>query len=415
MKHLAIITVVASLVAGNFIQAENWNQWRGTDRADHSPDKGLLKEWPANGPTLKWIFKEAGIGYSGPAIVENVLYTLGAREDEETLIAVDAKTGTELWHLGLAPVYDNNWGNGPRSTPSIDAGVAYVMTAKGDLSAVDLKSKKLLWKVSMTSPELGGKLPGWGYTESPLVDGNQVVCTPGGKNGAMVAVDKATGKVLWQSEGMKKEAWYSSAVKAKIQGKVQYVQFCHENLFGVEASSGKVLWSTPWRGGVAVIPTPIIDGNSVYVTSGYKAGCKKVTIGADMSVTTDYDMENDGMVDHHGGVIALDGHIYGHSDKGGWTCQKIADGTTVWQNKSLDKGAIGYADGMFYCLGENKGDVALIEATTQGWTEKGRFTLAPQTSLRKKDGRVWTHPVILDGNLYLRDQELVFCFDVKAK
>ncbi len=412
LRHTA--TAAATLLLAMLpAAAENWTQWRGPHRIDHSPDKGLLKAWPAEGPKQDWVFKNAGVGYSGPAIVDGVIYTLGAREDEEQLIVLDAKSGKELWSVGISPSYENNWGNGPRSTPTIVEGIAYIMSAKGDLAAVDLKSKKISWKVSMTE-DLGGKLPGWGYTESILVDGNQVICTPGGKEGAVAALDKKTGKVIWQSAEMAKEAWYSSPVKATINGKDQYVQLAHKNLFGVDAKSGAVLWKTDWRGGVAVIPTPIVKGDSVYITSGYNAGCKKVTITSS-GVNVDYDHEGETMVNHHGGVIALGEHIFGHSDKGGWTCQKWDDGSLVWQSKKLDKGAIGYADGMFYCVGENKGDVVLIEASTTGWNESGRFVLSPQSEIRKKEGRIWTHPVILDGKLYLRDQDMIYCYDVKGK
>jgi outer membrane protein assembly factor BamB len=414
MKRTLLTGFSLLCLGSTAVFAENWPQWRGPQRIDHSPDTGLLKSWPSTGPKKVWMFENAGVGYSGPAIVDGVLYTLGAREDEEQLIALDAKTGKELWFATLAPVYDNKWGDGPRSTPTIDGGVAYVMAAKGDLHAIDLRSKKSLWSVSMTK-DLGGKLQSWGYTESPLVDGDQVICTPGGKKGAMAALNKKTGKVIWQSEELTEEAWYSSPMKATIQGKAQYVQLCHGNLFGADAKTGKILWKTDWRGGVAVIPTPIIDGNSVYITSGYGAGCKKVTIEANGDVKTEYDMQKEGMVNHHGGVIALDGHLFGHSDSGGWTCQKLSDGSIVWRSKELDKGAIGYADGMLYCLGENKGDVVLIEASTSGWSEKGRFVLDPQTKIREKDGRIWTHPVILDGKLYLRDQDLIYCYDVKGK
>jgi outer membrane protein assembly factor BamB len=394
--------------------AENWSQWRGVNRVGHSPDKGLLKSWPEGGPKQTWVFKEAGVGYSGPAIVDGKLYTLGAREDEEQLIVLDAKTGKEVWHVAISSIYDNKWGNGPRSTPTIENGVAYVMTAKGDCAAIDLASKKILWKVSMTD-DLGGKLPGWGYTESVLLDGDKIICTPGGKKGAVAALESKTGKVIWQSAEMAEEAWYSSPVKATIQGKEQYVQLAHGNLFGVDAKSGAVLWKTDWRGGVAVIPTPIIDGDSVYITSGYNAGCKRVTISASGEAVVDFDNEGSSMVNHHGGVIARDGHVFGHSEKGGWTCQNLKTGEVVWKDKSLGKGAIGYADGMFYCQSEDKGEIVLIEASTSAWSEKGRFVLEPQSSIRKKDGRIWTHPVILDGNLYLRDQDHIYCYDVKGE
>jgi len=404
----------ASLLAlAPAMQAEDWPAWRGAKRDDSSNEKGLLKNWPADGPKAAWVFKDAGIGYSGPAIVGGKLYTMGAREDVEQIICLDAMTGKELWSAELGPVLQNNWGDGPRATPTVDGDMIYAMSAKGHLLCVALKDGKQVWKKKMVE-ELGGKLPGWGYTESVLVDGEQVICTPGGDKGAVAALDKKTGELKWQSADLKEEAWYSSPVVAEFHGKRQYVQLVHGNLFAVSSKDGAVLWKTPWRGGVAVIPTPIISGISVYITSGYGAGCKKVTIGNDMSVTTDYDMEGKGIVNHHGGVILLDGKLYGHSDAGGWTCQNFDDGKILWQEGKLGKGAIAYADGRFYCVDENDGTVALIAASPKGWEETGRFKLSPQTQKRKKDGRVWTHPVIVNGKLYLRDQEIIHCYDVKG-
>jgi outer membrane protein assembly factor BamB len=246
------------------------------------------------------------------------------------------------------------------------------------------------------------------------VDGDQVICTPGGPKGALAALDKKTGAVKWQSKDLAQEAWYSSPVVATFHGKRQYVQVVHGNLAGIDANNGDVLWKTAWRGGVAVIPTPIISGNSVYITSGYNAGCKKVTISADMSVATDYDIEKAGMVNHHGGVILLDGKLYGHSDAGGWVCQNFDDGKILWKEGKLGKGAVGYADGKLYCLSEGDGTVVLADASAEGWKESGRFKLSPQTDKRKKDGRIWTHPVIVNGKLYLRDQDLIYCFNVRA-
>lgn len=403
----ALVSTVITTIAAD------WPAWRGAKRDDASTEKGLLQSWSQEGPKQVWTFKDAGIGYSGPAIVGGKLYTMGAREDVEQVICLDAATGKELWSAELGPVLQNNWGDGPRATPTVDGEVLYAMSAKGHLCCISVKDGKLVWKKKMEE-DLGGKLPGWGYTESVLVDGDQVICTPGGGKGSLAALDKKTGDVRWQSADLKEESWYSSPVVAEIQGQRQYVQLVHGNLFGAAAKSGAVLWKTPWRGGVAVIPTPIISGNSVYITSGYGAGCKKVTIGKDMSVAVDYDMEGGGIVNHHGGVILHEGKLYGHSDSGGWTCQNFEDGKVLWQSGNLGKGAIGYADGHFYCVDENNGSVALITASPTGWEEKGRFTLSPQTKLRKKDGRVWTHPIILNGKLYLRDQEIIHCYDVKG-
>ncbi len=395
------------------VHAEDWPAWRGAHRDDHSAATGLLKTWPSEGPKLAWIFKNAGIGYSGPAIVGGKLYTLAAREDAEQVLCLDAETGAELWAAEIGPVLQNDWGNGPRATPSVDGAYVYAMSAKGHLNCISLADHKVLWKKKMEE-DLGGKLPGWGYTESVLVDGDQVICTPGGAKGALAALDAKTGAVRWQSKELAEEAWYSSPVVATIQGKKQYVQMVHGNVAGIDASNGSVLWKTPWRGKVAAIPTPIVAGNSVYITSGYGVGCKKITVGPDWQVATDYDLEKGGIGNHHGGVILIDGKIYGHSDEGGWCCQDFADGKLLWKDSSLGKGAVGFAEGKLYCVSESEGTVVLADASADGWKEHGRFKLSPQTTLRKEKGRIWTHPVIVNGKLYLRDQDLIYCFNVHA-
>ncbi len=184
-----------------------------------------------------------------------------------------------------------------------------------------------------------------------------------------------------------------------------------QSIVGLDAKDGKVLWKSPFPGKVAVIPTPIYRDGQVYVTAGYSVGCKSVKIVEGAEPETLY--ENKVMKNHHGGAILVGDYVYGHSDGGGWVCQNFKTGVEVWSEKKLGKGAIACADGMLYCLDESKGTVALIEASPDGWKEHGRFTLSPQTQIRNPQGRIWTHPVISNGKLYLRDQDLIYCFDVK--
>ncbi|MEM1305741.1 MAG: PQQ-binding-like beta-propeller repeat protein, partial [Planctomycetota bacterium] len=208
-------------------------------------------------------------------------------------------------------------------------------------------------------------------------------------------------------------AHYSSVMAATINGQPQYVQLLEQRLIALAPSTGQLLWETEWPGRIAVIPTPVIRDNHVYITTGYGVGSKRVTISPDNEVTVDY--ENKVMKNHHGGVVLLGDHLFGYSDKAGWVCQDFETGESVWrERRDLGKGAISYADGRFYCLDERSGEMVLIAASTDGWQEHGRFTLDPQTELRKPKGKIWMHPVIVNGKLYLRDQELLFCFDVSA-
>lgn len=410
VKFFTLLIVLGSLVRPAARAASSdWPQWRGTDRSGVSQETGLLKTWPAGGPKRVWLYGRAGLGYSGPAIANGKLFTLGTRDGNEVLLALDAETGKELWTASLGRVLQNDWGDGPRGTPAVDGDRVYALSGPGTLVCANAADGKILWRTSMDA--LGGEEPNWGYTESVLVDGPRVLCTPGGSRGTVAALDKLTGKLLWQSKEFTEAAHYSSIVPAQINGTAQYVQRTERNVVGIAAETGKLLWQTSFAGRTAVIPTPIVRGNEIYVTAGYGSGCKLVRIGSDNRVTTVY--ENKVMKNHHGGAILVGDHVYGHGDPG-WICQDFKTGESVWTSRSLGKGALGYADGMLYCLEEGTGNVALVEATPAGWKEHGRFKPEPQSKIRSSQGRIWTHPVISNGKLYLRDQDLIYCYDVKA-
>jgi outer membrane protein assembly factor BamB len=388
--------------------AGDWPQWRGPNRDDNNTETGLLKQWPAEGPKRAWLFDKAGMGYSGFSVAGGKLFTMGTRDNKEVLIALDANSGKELWASPISDILSNGWGDGPRGTPTVDGARVYTMSGTGNLVCAEAANGKVVWTKAMK--DLGGKTPNWGYTESPLVDGKLVVVTPGGDKGTMAALDKQTGALVWQSTDITEGAQYSSIVPATINGKKQYVQLVMQTVFGADAATGKVIWRSPWSGSVAVIPTPIVKGDEVFISSGYKAGCKKVKVNG--SEVTDVFLNKD-LENHHGGVILVGDYLYGHSGKGGWTCMAWADGTVKWQEKSVGKGAVGYADGMLYCLEEKGGNVILAGASPVGWKEHGRFKLDPQAANRNPKGAIWVHPVIANGKLYLRDQEFIYCFDVK--
>jgi outer membrane protein assembly factor BamB len=321
-----------------------------------------------------------------------------------------------VWTAEIGEIFRNGWGDGARGTPTVDGDRVYALGAEGNLICAQTKSGEILWKISLEE-DLGGSIPNWGYSESPLVDGDHVLCTPGGDKGAIAALDKMSGKLIWQTEDFTDTAHYASIIPSKFAAMRHLVQLTQENAVGISPADGTTLWSIPWPGRVAVIPTPVVSEGSVFVTSGYGSGCKLIRLasaGDKIEATEAY--ESKLMKNHHGGVVLADGHIYGYSDGVGWLCMELETGKEVWSEKEkLGKGAITYADGHLYCLSEETGEVVLIAASTEGWNEKGRFTLTPQTTHRKSDGGIWTHPVISHGRLYLRDQEFVYCFDISQK
>jgi len=396
----------------------DWPGWRGPKRDNRSPDTGLLKEWPEGGPKLLWTYENGGIGYSCSSLVGGKLFFTGSRNGEAEIICLDASNGKELWSSKIGADkgegYNTGWGGGPRGAVTIDGGLAYAMSANGSLACVSAEDGTRKWGKELVA-DLGGAEPKWGFSESPLVDGDKVIVTPGGKKGAIVALNKLTGEVIWQSKDLSEGAQYASVTVAVVNGQRQYIQLFMNKLVGVSAEDGKLLWSADWAPGrTAVIPTPVYHEGMVYMTAGYGSGCQLVKIdGGDAEVL----WENKVMKNHHGGVVLDRGHIYGFSDGGGLTCQELKSGERVWSEKGegIQKGSVHFADGMLYCVDEEEGSVFLVEATAEGFEEKGRFPMPKKTKLRDKTkGKVWAHPVVIGGRLYLRDQDLLFCFDVKG-
>ncbi len=393
-----------------FCSANDWPQWRGPDRSGVSKETGLLQAWPAGGPKRLWFYDKAGNGYSGPAIVGDKLFTMGTREGSEVLLCLEANNGRELWFAPVGRIREDERGDGPRGTPTVDGDRIYAMSGEGLLACANAADGKILWKQSMA--DLGGQIPKWGYSESVLVDGNNVVCTPGGSKGTVAALDKQTGQRLWQSTEFTDGAHYSSIVPADLNGTRQLIQRTEESVVGISAKDGKLLWKTSFRGRVAVVPTPIYRDGYVYVAAGYGAGCKLIKIGSGNQVTTVY--ENSLMKNHHGGIVLVGDYLYGHADPG-WVCQNFVTGEEVWNSRAFGKGAVTSAGGMLYCLEESSGTVVLVAASPKGWQEYGRFKPEPQIKIRSSRGAIWTHPVVSHGKLYLRDQDLIYCYDVKEK
>lgn len=411
MIRSSVLNLGLTALAAWQVMASDWPQWGGPRRDHVSDESGLLQEWPASGPKRVWLNENAGLGYSGVAVAGEKLYTIGARDNAERLIALNVADGKEVWVAEIGEVLKNNWGDGPRGTPTASGDRVYALGGQGTLVAVSAADGKVLWKKRMQ--DLGGKVPGWGYTESVLVDDQNVYCTPGGGDGAIAALDKKTGDLKWQSKEFTDGAQYASMRMAEINGGPQLIQLTMRHFVGVDKGSGKLLWQADFPGATAVIPSPIVQGNQAYVTAGYGAGCKSVRIGAGNKTEDAY--ENKVMKNHHGGVVLIGDYVYGHSDGAGWVCQNFKTGEEVWASKTFGKGAVTGAGNRLYCLEEKSGTVVLAEASSSGWKEHGRFKLEPQTKQRSPSGAVWTHPVIANGKLYLRDQELLSCYDISAK
>jgi outer membrane protein assembly factor BamB len=416
-KRLAA-TVLAAGLLGTVVMTsfgdvpKDWPQFRGPARDNVSKETGLLKEWSKEGPPLAWKIKGIGSGYSSVALVNGRLYTSGETGDASYAIALNESDGKEVWRTKIGPAANpDKRGAGPRATPTVDGEMLYVLGQLGDVSCLRVADGNEVWHENLHK-EFGGKTPTWGNSDPLLVEGEMVLGTAGSKQGTVVALDKRTGKLMWQSKELTEPIEYIPLMAADLAGARQIIVSTQKTVAGLSPKDGSLLWKTARKGRVAVIPTPIVYQDHVFVAAGYGEGdslFKITSEGGKFAATQVYATKN--MVNHHGGVILLDGNLYGYSDGKGWVCMDFMTGKVKWNDKDvLGKGAIAYADGRFYLREENKGTMALIEANPEKCVEQGRFE-QPERSRE----HAWAHPVIANGKLYLRDMDTLLCYDVKGK
>lgn len=410
--RLAGAVLFLSLTSAVIAAPGDWPQFRGPNRDGASAETGLLQELPPGGPPLAWKTAGLGVGYSTVAVVGDRIYTTGEDSEVCSVVALNAADGKKVWsaRLGKAGAPGMPAFEGPRATPAVADGLLVAVGQWGDLVCYAASEGKELWRKDFIK-DFGGKRPQWGFSESALVDGDKVVVTPGGMAGAIVALDKKTGAVIWRSKDFTDAPHYSSLIVAQIGGLRQYIQLTADSVVGVAAADGKLLWSAARKGRTAVIPTPIYSDGCVYVTSAYGIGCNLFRINqAGGKFTAEEVYANKELSNKHGGVIKVGDFVYGHADDKGWACQDFKTGAAKWHYNQLGKGSLIYADRRFYLRAEDKGTVVLIEASPEGFKEHGRFE-QPDRSSKK----AWAYPVVAHGRLYLRDWDALFCFDVKAK
>jgi len=418
--RVTVIAVVVMVTAGSCLAAD-WPQWQGPNRDAKSADTGLLKEWPKEGPPLAWKISGLGGGYSGPSIAAGRIFGMSNRGDDEVAWALSEKDGKELWATRLGPAFKQQMPQGkegPACTPTVDGERLYVEGLGGDIACLQVQDGKIVWQHSLTR-DFGGSAPTWSYRESPLVDGDKVIFTPGGQDATLVALDKLTGKTIWKSQvpdGPK--AAYASAIAFDFDGQRQYVQLTAKTVVGVAASDGKFLWryDRPANRMGINCSTPLYHDGHVFAASAYGAGGGLVKLSKDANggVKAEEVWFSKKMQNHHGGMIVLDGCLYGANggnEGGALICLDFQTGNVLWDGRDsgAPKGSVALADGRFYYRSEN-GAMLLIEPSSKQYVERGCFE-QPDRSKQP----AWTHPVIANGKLYLRDQDVLLCYDVKAK
>jgi outer membrane protein assembly factor BamB len=418
MRNVTILIVVlAALVASGPLRvtpaaeqttSADWPQWRGPRRDGVSSDTGLLQQWPAGGPARVWEASGVGAGYGSMSMVGDRLFVQGLRNGQSQVHALDRASGKLVWARPIGRAGDNDRGPGPRSTPTVDGDRLYALSENGVLACLRVADGTVVWSRDLLR-EFNGHNITWLISESPLVDGARVIVTPGGRGAGMVALDKMTGATIWTARELDDEAAYVSAVAADVGGVRTIMTMTAESAIGVRASDGKLMWRyRPVTNRTANISTPIVQGNRVFFTTGYGTGGALLTLtpqGGEVRAEEAYFTRQ--MRNHHGGVVLVDGYLYGF-DETILAGMEFTTGRQVWRHRSVGKGAVTYADRRLYILGETH-TVGLAEVTPAGYRETGRFAIAD------KGLPAWAHPVVVGGRLYIRNQDSVTAYDVRAR
>ncbi len=416
-RRFSLLSAVWLLAACSQGYSADWPQWRGPQQDGVCTETGLLQKWDKDGPPLVWKASGLGNGYSSVSVADGRIFSMGAIKGSQHLVALDQKTGDVLWTAEVGG------GGGSNCTPTYDDGLVYALGTKGDLVCVDAKNGELQWRKNFGQDFGGQMMSGWGYSESPLIDGDHLVCTPGAQDAAIAALDKKTGETVWKASipdlGRRGRdgAGYSSIVIAEVGGLRQYVQMMGRGVIGVAAKDGRFLWGyNRVANGTANIPTPIVKDNYIFCSSGYGTGSALLKLTEDngkIDVEEVYFLNGRTLQNHHGGMVRVGDYIYcGHGHNNGFpVCVEMMTGKIMWnpgRGPGSGSAAIVYADGQLYFRYENR-VMALIEASPKAYKLNGVFELPTHES------RSWPHPVISDGKLYLRAGGDLLCYDVKQK
>jgi outer membrane protein assembly factor BamB len=402
-------------------RSTDWYQWRGPKRDGVSTETGLLQRWPTDGPPLAWRVRGLGSGMSSVSISGGRLFTMGSKRGGQThLICRNLSDGSEVWSTPIGG------GKAPNCTPTVDpeSGLVFGLTNSGDLMCVEAASGREVWRKNLGRDFGGRMMSGWGYSESPLIDGDRLVCTPGSDRAVIAALDKRTGRQIWATSSRqdsigqagKNGAGYSSIVIGNGAGTRQYVQLVGRGVIGVSAADGSPLWGyNRVANGTANVPTPVVTGDYVFCTTGYGAGGSALLqlqrSGRRIVANEVWYKRSNDLQNHHGGVVLVGSHLYfGHGHNNGFpVCVDLRSGRSRWKRTrgaGSGSAAVVFADGHLYFRYEDA-TMALIEAKPGGYNLKGKFRIG------SNNGKSWPHPVIHDGRLYLRDQDELLCYNVR--
>jgi outer membrane protein assembly factor BamB len=418
MSRLLRIASLIALISVPVLAAD-WTNWLGPNRDGKSLETGLLKSWPEGGPKVAWKAQGLGEGYSTLAIAGNRIYTQGQEGSQQFVLALDAATGKQVWKTPTGKSYSNDMGNGPRGMTVIDGSRLYAVASDGTFVCLEAATGKRVWGLNYIE-KFGSTIPTWGFTESPLIDGDRVVINPGGKGAGIVVLNKTTGAVIWQAQD--DVAAYSSVVMFDFGGKHIYTVLTATAAIGVDAKDGSLLWRyEKVNNRAANIATPVYSDGYVFYSTDYDTGCALLQLnaaGGKVTASEVYFSRN--MQTHYATAIHLGDHLYAFSGNqpGILTAMEFKTGKVAWKDRSIEKGNCIFADGLLYCQGET-GKVGLIDPSPSAYKEVSRFQFASAPPRGANDpawvppGKIWTVPAIANGRLYLRDQGVLFAYDIK--
>jgi outer membrane protein assembly factor BamB len=405
------IVLLGTLCTGTLVvaaDAPHWPRFHGPKGDNISTDTGLLQKWPDEGPALVWTASGIGHGFAGVTIADGLIYTCG-NVDDKTIITALNLDGKIQWQVENGKAWTGSK-EGTRGTPTIDGDRLYHENPVGDVVCLNAKTGSRIWGLNILE-EFQGKNITWALAESLLIDGDHVICCPGGPDTAVVALDKMTGETVWKSRSADDAAGYASPSLAEYGGLRMVLTMTAKALIGVNADTGDLLFRYPHKTAYDVNALmPIFHNGQIFISSGYGSGSEllKVQVDGDQAavekVWSSKDLDN-----HHGGVLLLDGYLYGSSFRGKWVCLDWKTGETMYSESGVGKGSLTYAEGMLYTLSE-KSRMGLVKATPEGHEVISEFRL-PQGG----EGPSWPHPVVCGGRLYIRHSDYLYVYDVRAK
>ena len=404
-----ICMVLSTALALNaFAFAGDSPRWRGLNRDGKYAETGLLAAWPADGPKALWTINGIGEGFSSVSVANGAIYTTGMTHDAHTgILSSLSLDGALNWRIEYGAEWEGQQ-PGTRCCPTVDSGRVYVLSGHGVLVCVDAKTGKAIWQVDIAK-KFGGTAPMCGFAESLLIDGDNVICTPGGKDACVVALNKNTGETVWTTAGLSEQAAYCSPILVERGGLRLIITEPVQSIVGINAANGEVVWRQPFDENETMqnhSVTPVYADGLLYATSGHrKGGCMYELSAAGRSIALKW--QDTVLNTLHGGLVFLNGYVYGSACSQHWICLRASDGNVMYRERGIGMGSLIYADGNFYCYGE-KGALALVRAKPDA------FEMVSSVKITSGEGQHWAHPVIANGRLYLRHGDTLTAFDIRA-